>query len=56
MIVKIDQQGNKLENAEFTLSGDAVRAIFDETGTLADSSYNIFKEKLLDIFKASFSK
>ena len=38
------------------LSGDAVRAIFDETGTLADSSCNIFKEKLLDIFKASFSK
>ena len=43
---KIDEQ----------LSGDAVRAIFDETGTLADSSCNIFKEKLLDIFKASFSK
>ena len=43
---KIDEQ----------LSGDAVRAIFDESGTLADSSCNIFKEKLLDIFKASFSK
>lgn len=38
------------------LSGDAVRAVFDESGKLVNNGHNIFKEKLLDIFKASFPK